>query len=229
MSYRLLVVDDEAPLVLALRPALEAEGYRVDTAATGADAVHAVANDSYDVIILDLGLPDGDGKGVIARLRQWSLTPIVVLSARHQEEEVIAALDLGADDFVHKPFSMGQLTARLRVALRGRTQRIQEMHAFRCGALTIDFADRRVWIEGEELRLTQREYAILLLLARHLGRAVTHKQIIDGVWGANATVDAQTVRVLVSQLRDKIEREPSSPRLLLTEPGIGYRLDDGGA
>lgn len=221
---RLLLVDDEPQILRALTPALTAAGYVVETAETGEDALGKMAADPCDVVILDLGLPDMDGKEVIVRLREWSDAPVLVLSARDLETEKIAALDLGADDFVNKPVGVGELLARVRAAMRGRDRRFASQATFRSDDLSIDFAMRQVRIEDEEVKLTPREYDLLRTLARHAGRVVTHRQVITAVWGAGAQVDAQFVRVLVGQVRQKIEAEPSSPRLLLTEPGVGYRL-----
>lgn len=221
---RLLLVDDEPQILRALLPALSAAGYEVDTAATGEAAIGKMAADPFDVLILDLGLPDMDGKAVIARIREWSDAPIIVLSARDLESEKIDALDLGADDFVNKPVGVGELLARIRAGLRGRERRFLSQAVFRAGDLEIDFAARRVRIEDEDVRLTPREYDLLRTLARHAGRVVTHRQVISAVWGPGAQVDAQFVRVLVGQLRQKIEAEPSAPRNVLTEPGVGYRL-----
>jgi two-component system KDP operon response regulator KdpE len=221
---RLLLVDDEPQILRALTPALNAGGFEVDTAATGADAIGKMAADPFDVLILDLGLPDMDGKEVIARIREWSDAPIIVLSARDLESEKIDALDRGADDFVNKPVGVGELLARVRASLRGRERRFMSQAVFRAGDLEVDFAARRVRIEGEDVRLTPREYDLLRTLARHAGRVVTHRQVISAVWGPGAQVDAQFVRVLVGQLRQKVEVESSSPRNVLTEPGVGYRL-----
>jgi two-component system KDP operon response regulator KdpE len=226
---RLLLVDDEPQIVRAITPALTAAGYLVDTAATGEAALNAMASEPCDAMILDLGLPDMDGKEVIRRIREWSDAPIIVLSARDLESEKIAALDLGADDFVNKPVGVGELLARVRASLRGRERRFAAQPSFKSGDLDISFPTRRVLVQGVEVRLTPREYDLLRMLARHAGRVVTHKQVITAVWGAEAHVDAQFVRVLVAQLRQKLEAEPSSPRIVLTEPGVGYRLadDDG--
>jgi len=221
---RLLLVDDEPQILRALTPALSAGGFEVDTAATAAEAIGKMAADPFDVLILDLGLPDMDGKDVIARIREWSDAPIIVLSARDLESEKIDALDLGADDFVNKPVGVGELLARVRASLRGRERRFTSQAVFRAGDLEVDFAARRVRIEGEDVRLTPREYDLLRTLARHAGRVVTHRQVISAVWGPGAQVDAQFVRVLVGQLRQKVEVEPSAPRNVLTEPGVGYRL-----
>ncbi len=221
---RLLLVDDEPQLLRALTPALTAEGYEVVTADTGQAALAVLAADGCDVVVLDLGLPDMDGKTVIDRVREWSEAPIVVLSARDIVEEKIAALDRGADDFLNKPFEVGELLARLRAVLRGRDRRFTSQARLVCGEFEINFATRRTWIHGEETKLSPREYELVRTLARYAGRVVTHKQLIAAVWGPDATVEAQFVRVLVAQLRQKIEEEPSKPRIVLTEPGLGYRL-----
>ena len=227
---RLLLVDDEPQIIRALTPALAAAGYAVETAATGEAALSLMAGAPSDVMILDLGLPDIDGKEVIRRVREWSEAPIIVLSARDLESEKIAALDLGADDFVNKPVGVGELLARVRASLRGRDRRFSAQTSVKAGDLEINLLTRRILIQGHEVRLTPREYDLLRTLARHVGLVVTHKQVITAVWGADAQVDAQFVRVLVAQLRQKLEAEPSSPRIVLTEPGVGYRLkadDDG--
>ena len=223
-GWRLLLVDDEPQIVRALTPALQAAGYSVETAGTGQAALGLLAAEPCDAIILDLGLPDLDGKDVITRVREWSDAPIIVLSARDVEGEKIAALDAGADDYVNKPVGVGELLARLRAALRGRARRFASQAPVRTGELAIDFPLRRVTLEDQEVHLTPREYDLLRVLARHAGRVVTHRQVIAAVWGAGAQVDAQFVRVLVGQLRQKLEAEPSSPRLVTTEPGLGYRL-----
>lgn len=223
-DYRLLLVDDEPQIIRALTPALLAAGYAVDAAATGELALSQLAAEPCDVVILDLGLPDLDGKDVIVRMREWSDAPIIVLSARDLESEKVAALDAGADDFVNKPVGVAELLARVRATLRGRDRRFRSQAQFRTRDLAIDFATRRVSIEGHEVHLTPREYDLLRVLARHAGRVVTHRQLIAAVWGPGAQVDAQFVRVLVGQLRQKLEAEPSAPRLVNTEPGLGYRL-----
>lgn len=221
---RLLLVDDEPQLIRALRPALNAEGYEVLTSETGLEAIALMATEPCDVILLDLGLPDMDGKEVIRRLREWTEVPILILSARDLEGEKIAALDLGADDFINKPFGIGELLARVRAALRGRDRRFAASAVFRCDDLEINFADRRVTLDGLEIRLTPREYDLVRTLARHAGRVVTHKQLIAAVWGADSGVEPQFVRVLVGQVRQKLEADSAAPKLLLTEAGIGYRL-----
>lgn len=224
-AAQVLLVDDEAPIARVLRLALRAAGYRVSLAETGAEALRKVAQDAPELIVLDLGLPDMDGKDVIVALREWTEAPVLVLSARHDEAERIAALDLGADDFVTKPFHMGELQARLRAALRHQARRRSEQTGYFGRGLAIDFVARRVTVEGQEVKLTRKEYDILRALAQHAGQVVTHKQLLAAGWGA-AVTDTQFVRVFVGQLRQKIEEDASAPKLILTEPGIGYRLQD---
>jgi two-component system, OmpR family, KDP operon response regulator KdpE len=221
---RLLIVEDEPQIVRALTPALTAAGYQVHAVEDGEGALKRAAAEPFDIMIVDLGLPDMDGKQLISRIRQWSQAPIIVLSARDSEEEKIAALDVGADDFVNKPVGVGELLARLRANLRGRERRFSDQSNLLVGDLAIDFAARRVTLEGDEIRLTPREYDLLITLARHAGQVVTHRQVIASVWGGEAQVDTQFVRVLVAQLRQKLEADPSAPRMVLTEPGVGYRL-----
>ena len=221
---RLLLVEDEPALVRSLTPALKAEDWIVASRETGAEAMTFIAQEGCDVVLLDLGLPDMDGKAVIARLREWSEVPIIVLSARHQEAEKIAALDLGADDFVNKPFAVGELMARLRAVMRGRERRFKSQSRFSVGPLAIDFLARTVSIEDQEIHLTRREYDLLRTLARHVGLIVTHKQLAASIWGPGATVEQQAIRVLVAQTRQKLETDPARPRLILTEQGLGYRL-----
>jgi two-component system KDP operon response regulator KdpE len=221
---RILVVEDEPQLLRVLRPTLATAGYQVSTAETGESAITTSASSQFDLLLLDLGLPDMDGKEVISRVREWSDVPILVLSARDIEAEKIEALDRGADDYVNKPFAMGELMARVRAALRGRERRFSTQGRFKAAELEIDFSKRRVSIFGEEVRLTPREYDLLRTMALHAGKVVTHKQLIAAVWGPQTSVEAQFVRVLVGQVRQKIEEDSSTPRLLLTEAGLGYRL-----
>lgn len=227
---RLLLVDDEPQILRSLTPALTAAGYAVDTADSAATALEHMAATPADLIVLDLGLPDLDGKEVIARVREWSDAPIIVLSARDLEAEKVAALDLGADDFVNKPVGIDELLARIRAGLRSRERRRAKAPSLRFGPLEINFVTRRIWLEGEEVKLTPREYDLLKALAGQPGGVLTHGQIIAAVWGQDANVEAQHVRVLMAQLRTKLEANPSSPRLLRTETGVGYRLeaDDAG-
>jgi two-component system KDP operon response regulator KdpE len=221
---RILVVDDEPQIQRFLRPALNAAGYEVVAAATGAEALKAAATAAPDVVILDLGLPDMDGKEVIARLRAWSDVPIVILSARDREAEKIAALDLGADDYVEKPFGIGELTARIRTALRHRIKAEGGVTAISVDGLEIDAVRRTVSRDGEPVRLTPKEYDLLLTLARHAGRVVMHKTLLTSVWGPAHGEDLHYLRVFIGQLRGKIERDPVNPRIIRTEPGIGYRF-----
>ena len=220
---RILVVDDEPQIQRFLKPALSAAGYDVCDAATGAEALKAVATLAPDLVILDLGLPDMDGKEVVARLRGWSQVPVIILSARERESEKIAALDLGADDYVEKPFGIGELTARIRNALRHRGRTEAQPPAIQADGLTIDTV-RRIVSRDAEIRLTPKEYDLLALLARHAGRVVTHRALLTSVWGPAHAEDMHYLRVFIGQLRQKIERDPTRPRILRTEAGVGYRL-----
>lgn len=221
---RVLVVDDEPQILRFLRPSLGAAGYDVVVASTGAEALRLTATQSPSVIVLDLGLPDMDGKEVLRQLRQWSNTPVVVLSARDREAEKIAALDLGADDYVSKPFGIGELMARLRTAVRHGAQQAGEQTKFSAGELSIDIATREVSIGGEPVKLTPKEFELLALLVRNAGRVVTHRQLLTSVWGPAHADDLHYLRVFVGQLRQKLEPVPSVPQIITTEPGIGYRL-----
>lgn len=221
---RILVVDDEPQIQRFLRPALEAAGYDVIEAANGAEALKAAATVAPALVILDLGLPDMDGKDVIARLRGWSQVPIIILSARDEETEKIAALDIGADDYVEKPFSIGELTARMRSALRHWAKQEGGHTSISIDGLVIDTVRRIVERDGAALKLTPKEYDLLVLLARHAGRVVTHKTLLTSVWGPAHGEDMQYLRVFIGQLRSKIERDPANPKILRTEPGVGYRF-----
>ena len=221
---RVLVVDDEAAILRFLKPALEANSYEMSSTDTVVDAVKRIAAETPDIVLLDLGLSDGDGKDVIRRVREWSDVPIIVLSAREREAEKIDSLDLGADDYVNKPFNVGELMARMRAALRHRLQRKAETPLLRVGDLEVDSVRHRVTRGGAELKLTPKEFDLLSFLARHAGRVVTHRQILAAVWGPAHTEDTQYLRVYIGQLRQKIEDKPDDPRVVLTEPGIGYRV-----
>ena len=223
-TTRVLIVDDEPAILRFLKPALEANGYEIATAGTVADATKRIAADVPDVVVLDLGLPDGDGKDVIRRVREWSDVPIVVLSARDREAEKIEALDLGADDFVNKPFGVGELLARMRTALRHRMQRKAETPVLKVGDLEIDSLRHRASRAGAEIKLTPKEFELLSFLARHAGKVLTHRQILTAVWGPAHTEDTQYLRVYIGQLRQKLEEHPEEPRLITTESGIGYRI-----
>lgn len=222
---RILIVDDEPQILRFLKPSLTAAGYDVISAANGKDALTAAATRSPDVILLDLGLPDMDGKEVIRELRTWSKTPILVLSARDRETEKIAALDLGADDYVNKPFGIGELTARLRTALRHAAQQALERTRIQAGPFDIDILAHRVTRDGAPVKLTPKEFDLLAVLVRNAGRVLTHRQILTAVWGPAHTEDLQYLRVFIGQLRQKLELAPDTPQLIVTEPGIGYRLN----
>ena len=223
-AQRVLVVDDEPQILRFLKPSLGAAGYDVITAASGAEALKAAATLAPDVILLDLGLPDMDGKDVIAQLRKWSKVPIIVLSARDREAEKIAAFDLGADDYVNKPFGIGELMARLRAALRHAGATTHEAAQIVVGALLIDIPAHSVTLSEQPVRLTPKEFELLVVLARHVGKVMTHRQILIAVWGPAHAEDLQYLRVLVGQLRQKLKLSPETPDLIQTEPGIGYRL-----
>lgn len=223
---RVLVVDDEPAILRFLKPALEANSYEMVTAGSVAEALKRIAAESPDVVLLDLGLPDGDGKDVIQRAREWSDVPIIVLSARERETEKIEALDLGADDYVNKPFNVGELMARMRTALRHRFQRKSEISVLSVGGIEVDVVRHRVTRAGADVKLTPKEFELLSFLARYAGRVVTHRQILTAVWGPAHTEDTQYLRVYIGQLRQKIEERPDDPRIVLTEPGIGYRVAD---
>ena len=221
---KVLVVDDEPAIARFLRPALEANDYEMTSTGTVADAMKRIASSPPDIVVLDLGLPDGDGKDVIRQVRQWSDVPIIVLSARDRESEKIEALDLGADDFVNKPFGVGELLARMRAAVRHRMQRHAEMPVAVIGPLQIDNVRHRVLRAGQEVRLTPKEFELLSFLSRHAGKVLTHRQILTAVWGPANAEDTQYLRVYVGHLRQKLEEKPDDPRIVVTEPGIGYRL-----
>jgi two-component system, OmpR family, KDP operon response regulator KdpE len=221
---RALVIDDEAAILRFLKPALEANNYDMTSAGTVTEGLKRIAAEAPDIVLLDLGLPDGDGKDVIRRAREWSDLPIIVLSAREREIEKIEALDLGADDYVNKPFNVGELLARMRTALRHRMQRKAEVPVLRVGNLEVDAVRHRATRGGAELKLTPKEFELLSFLAKHPGRVVTHKQILTAVWGPAHTEDTQYLRVYIGQLRQKVEEHPDDPKIVLTEPGIGYRI-----
>ena len=223
---RVLVVDDEPQIIRFLKPARAAAGYEVVTAATAAEALRLAATQAPDAVLLDLGLPDGDGKDVIRAVRGWSTVPIIVLSARDEEAEKIAALDLGANDYVNKPFGIGEVLARIRAALRSQGPSSASPSTVEARDIVIDFGRHAVTRRGTPLRLTPKEFDLLTLLARNAGRVLTHRHILQAVWGPAHTEDIQYLRVLVGQLRQKIEDKPTEPDLILTEPGIGYRFRD---
>jgi two-component system KDP operon response regulator KdpE len=220
---RILVVDDEPPIRRFLRTSLEAHGYDIAEAVSGEDALDAIARMPPDVVVLDLGLPGMDGFAVIEKLRgAGSAMPVIVLSSRGDEAGKVKALDLGADDYVTKPFGVEELLARLRTALRHRLQRQGEEAVFRAGELSVDLVRRIVTVSGQDVKLTPREYDLLRLLIAHAGKVLTHRFILREVWGAEA--DVQYLRIYIRALRQKIEADPQQPKLIVTEQGVGYRL-----
>ena len=222
---KVLVVDDDISIARALRINLSAHDYDVTTAATGADALREFARERPDVVVLDLGLPDMDGTQVIDGLRGWSLTPIIVLSARGEEKQKVAALDAGADDYVTKPFGMNELLARLRAAVR-RMATGPEEPVITTPDFTVDLAAKRVTGPKGDIRLTPTEWHLLELVARNRGRLITQRQLLQEVWGPSYASETNYLRVYFAQLRRKLEPDPAHPRYLLTEPGMGYRFAD---
>lgn len=218
-----LVVDDETQIRRFLRVGLEANGYQVQEAETGQVALNLAAQIRPDVMILDLGLPDMGGLEVLERLREWSHVPVIVLSVLNADKDKISALDNGADDYLTKPFSMGELLARLRVAMR-HAQAPSETPVFTSGHLSVDFTRRVVTINDEPVKLTPTEYALLRLFIQHRGKVLTHRQILREVWGPEYVEETHYLRVYMAQLRQKLEIDPARPKLLLTEPGVGYRF-----
>jgi len=217
-----LVIDDEPQMRRLLRVTLEANGYRVFDAATGNDGVAQAAQRRPDVVLLDLGLPDLEGAEVLKRLREWSRVPVIILSVRDREDEKVAALDAGADDYVTKPFNSAELLARIRAALR-HTQPQGADAIFRSGDLEVDLSKRVVLKNGAEVKLTPLEYSLLHLLVTHAGKVLTHRQLLTEVWGAKAVEQTHYLRVHIAHLREKIENNPSKPELIITESAVGYR------
>ena len=222
----ILVIEDEQSIRRFIRPSLEAEGYKLIEATGGKDGLLAASQHPPDVVVLDLGLPDMDGLEVIRALREWTAVPIVILSARGQESDKIAALDAGADDYVAKPFAVGELMARIRVAFRHATQSQPggKPSTVVAGDITIDLLRREVRRKGEEVRLTPIEYKLLTTMVRHAGLVLTHSQILREVWGPGYGNESHYLRIFVHQLRHKLEENPSHPRHLITEAGVGYRF-----
>jgi two-component system KDP operon response regulator KdpE len=218
-----LIIDDEIAIRRFLRISLEAHGYQVHEAATGQAGLEEAAQLRPDAVILDLALPDQDGLAVLKRLREWSRVPVVVLSVRDQEEDKVALLDAGADDYLTKPFSPGELLARLRTAQR-HTLPVPDSAVFQTGPLTVDLTRRLVTLQGEPVKLTATEYALLRLFIQNAGKVLTHTQLLREVWGPEYMEETHYLRVYLAHLRHKLEVDPAHPKLLLTEPGIGYRL-----
>jgi two-component system KDP operon response regulator KdpE len=223
-GLRILVIDDERPIRRFLRVSLSSHGHTVFEAVTGKEALAAAAENHPDIIFLDLGLPDMDGVEVIRLLREWSVVPIIVLSVRDQEEDKITALDAGADDYLTKPFGVGELQARMRGVLRRSFQTGKTETVFQSEQLRVDLTLRQVWVNDAEVSLTPTEYDILKLMIQNAGKVLTHRQIITKVWGAGYEEESHLLRVNISNLRRKIEIDPARPRIIITEPGIGYRL-----
>jgi two-component system KDP operon response regulator KdpE len=222
---RILVIDDEPQILRALRTILSAHQYQVTVAQTGEQGLALAAAEQPDLIILDLGLPDLDGITVCARLREWTQTPIIILSVRNQERDKVKALDQGADDYLVKPFGIEELLARIRVALRHQaTSQGSAEPVITAGPLEIDLARHIVTLEGAEVKLTATEFKLLAYLASHTGRVLTHQNILNNVWGPEYLDNVEYLRVFMSQLRKKIETDPKQPRYLLSEPGVGYRF-----
>jgi len=227
VQHEILIIEDDAEIRRFLRATLSAAHYRLQEAATVAEGLAQASYRPPDVILLDLGLPDGDGVDVIRLIRKWNRSlPIIVLSVRSQEHDKISALDAGADDFVNKPFAIGELLARLRVAVRRTSDSGRENGTapFSIGDLEVDFTRRRVTVDGKEVHLTRIEYKLLHVLVQHAGRVLTHTQLLSEVWGPQHQEQAHYVRIYMAQLRRKLESDPARPRYLQTEPGVGYRL-----
>ncbi|HEY1603559.1 MAG TPA: response regulator [Pirellulales bacterium] len=223
---KILIIEDEQEIRRFLRASLAAHGFRFVEAETGQQGLMLAASQQPDLIVLDLGLPDMDGIDLIPRIREWSSLPIIVLSARGQEREKVAALDAGADDYLTKPFGMGELLARMRVALRHSLRHGAEGESpvFTVDQLTIDLSSRQITTHGKDVHLTPTEFRLLATLIRYAGKVVTHRQLLNEVWGPDSLDETHSLRVYMAKLRDKIEQNSARPRYLLTEPGVGYRL-----
>ncbi len=222
----ILIIEDEPQIRRFLRTSLGSQGYTLLEATTAKEGLSEAAAHPPDIVLLDLGLPDMDGLEVITRLREWMTAPIIIISARGQERDKVAALDSGADDYLTKPFGVGELMARLRVALRhsSKTQSSEAQTVVEIGNLKIDLSKRLVFLKGKELKLTPIEFKLLTLLVKHVGKVLTHRQISQEVWGPHYAEENHSLRVFVHQLRQKIETDPAQPKYLITEAGVGYRL-----
>jgi two-component system KDP operon response regulator KdpE len=223
-SATLLLIEDEPQIRRFLRATLGSEGYTLLEAETGKEGLLEAASKPPDLVLLDLGLPDLDGLEVIRRLREWTMVPIIIISARGQEADKVAALDAGADDYVTKPFSVPELMARIRVAMRHANRTEAESAVFESGGLKVDLARRLVSVNEQEVRLTPIEFKLLALLVKHAGKVLTHRQILKEIWGPGYAEDSHYLRVFVHQLRHKLEPDPAQPKWLITEAGVGYRL-----
>ncbi len=222
----ILLIEDEPQMRRFLRITLQSQGYRLVEAATAQEGLMQATTRNPDVVLLDLGLPDFDGLEVTKRLREWTQTPIIVISAREQELDKVKALDAGADDYLTKPFNAGELLARIRVALRHASRRNagQQEPVFVLKNLRVDLSQRQVFVDDKEVHLTPIEYKLLTVLIRHAGKVITHNQLLNEVWGPAHVNEVQYLRVYMTQLRHKLEEDPARPRILMNEPGIGYRL-----
>ncbi len=220
---RILVIDDEIPIRRLLKLSLEAEGYTLLEASGGQEGLVTASTQRPDLIILDLSLPDLDGLAVLKRLREWSTIPTIVLTVKDSDKDKVALLDAGADDYLTKPFSVPELLARIRAALR-HTQPAEMTAVFQSGQLEMDLSARTVTVNGQPVKLTATEYNILRLLVRYAGKVVTQNHLLKEIWGPHAAEQTQYLRVYIGQLRKKLEKDPSRPELILTEPGVGYRL-----
>ncbi len=219
----ILIIDDESQIRKILRITLESDDYKVIEAENGKDGIIQAATAHPNLIILDLGLPDQDGFSVLHEIRTWSSLPVMILSVRNSEEDIVKALDLGADDYLTKPFYTAELLARIRASLR-RASQVQESSIFMNGSLKIDLVSRTVTKKDEEIKLTATEYSLLILLVKNLGKVLTHQLILKEVWGQSYVEQSQSLRVFVGQLRKKIEDDPAHPKMIITESGIGYRM-----
>ncbi len=224
-SPLILIIDDEAQIRRFLRISLTSNGYQVEEAATGREGLEKAARLRPEVVILDLGLPDEGGLSILKQLREWSRAPVIVLSVRDRDEDKIALLDAGADDYLTKPFSLGELLARLRLARR-HAQPAGDSATFQSGPLKVDLSRRLVTLNDEPVKLTTTEYALLRLFIQHAGRVLTHTQLLREVWGPQYVEETHYLRVYIAHLRRKLEADPANPQLLITEPGVGYRLVD---
>ena len=220
----LLIIEDEKPIRRFLKASLATQQFKIVESENGVEGLALAASHNPRLVLLDLGLPDMDGLELLRKLRQWSPVPVIILTARGKEEDKVKGLDAGADDYLTKPFGVGELLARIRAALRHSRQAGEPDRPFEYRGLKVDFGKRRVLVKDKEIHLTPNEYGLLSLLARHAGKVVTQKQILTELWGPAA--DSQNLRTYIHQLREKIEADPNQPKLLLTEPGVGYRLKD---
>lgn len=223
-SIRILIVDDEPQILRFLGTSLVAHGYKIFEASTGKEAVYKAGVENPDLVILDLGLPDIDGTSVLEQIRAHSAVPVIILSAREREIDKVGALDLGADDYVTKPFGVAELMARIRSTLRRHASEGGQATTYNCEELAVDLDRRRVTLSDEEVKLTPKEYDILGMLVRHAGRVVTHQYLLREIWGPTYTGETHYLRVYVGQLRQKIEKDPAQPYYIMTESGVGYRL-----